>query len=91
MGHKGATNGEPGLVVEMTTPLTHFRLDRTAIKETKRDVPSLVRLMESMAELLDNIGHLPLLYQSELTASRHSVRKEPPSRSTGPCPVMSFI
>ena len=22
MGHKEATNGEPGLVVEMTTPLT---------------------------------------------------------------------
>ena len=24
MGHKGATNGEPGLVVEMTTPLTYW-------------------------------------------------------------------
>ena len=24
MGHKEATNGEPGLVVEMTTPLTHW-------------------------------------------------------------------
>ena len=52
-----------------------------AIKETNRDVPSLVRLIESLAKLLDDVVRLPLLYQSELTASRHHVRRKHPSRS----------
>ena len=42
------------------------------------DRPRRPVIGESMAELLDNVGCLPLLYRSESTASKGAVRNEPP-------------